>query len=162
MTLNKLIADYVKYNLWANFKMTNWLKSNDQSLLTVECFSSFPTILKTLHHMWGAQIFYLLVVLQKKPFEKNWDETVEGLLNGLVTQSQKFIDYVEGLTVAELNMQRKVETQIVNGILPQYELIQHCMNHSTFHRGQIITMGHQLGLSKAPSTDFFLFRFENR
>ncbi|WP_366512826.1 DinB family protein [Kordia sp.] len=31
------------------------------------------------------------------------------------------------------------------------------MNHSTYHRGQIVTMGHQLGFTKAPFTDLFFF-----
>jgi uncharacterized damage-inducible protein DinB len=37
------------------------------------------------------------------------------------------------------------------------EMIHHCMNHSTYHRGQIITMGKQLNLSKAPSTDLIFY-----
>ena len=38
-----------------------------------------------------------------------------------------------------------MKTQYLNGNFQEFELIQHCMNHSTFHPGQIITIGHQLG-----------------
>jgi uncharacterized damage-inducible protein DinB len=30
----------------------------------------------------------------------------------------------------------------------------HCMNHSTYHRGQIVTMGRNLGFTDAPMTDY--------
>jgi uncharacterized damage-inducible protein DinB len=41
------------------------------------------------------------------------------------------------------------------------DMIHHCMNHQTFHRGQIITMARQLGLTEFPRTDFIIFKREN-
>ncbi|WP_431607929.1 DinB family protein [Zunongwangia profunda] len=35
--------------------------------------------------------------------------------------------------------------------------MQHLFNHGTYHRGQIISMAHQLGFTEIPSTDFLFF-----
>ncbi len=37
------------------------------------------------------------------------------------------------------------------------EAVLHCMNHSTFHRGQLITIFRQLGFKKLFSTDLIAF-----
>ncbi|WP_315819131.1 DinB family protein [Paraflavitalea speifideaquila] len=31
------------------------------------------------------------------------------------------------------------------------------MNHSTYHRGQVVTIGHQVGLKDAPITDYMFY-----
>ena len=41
------------------------------------------------------------------------------------------------------------------------EVIMHCMNHGTYHRGQIITMLRQAGFTVVGSTDFIRFCREN-
>jgi uncharacterized damage-inducible protein DinB len=40
---------------------------------------------------------------------------------------------------------------------PRVELLQHCLNHSTYHRGQIVSIGHQVGLKDAPMTDYMYY-----
>lgn len=37
------------------------------------------------------------------------------------------------------------------------QIIMHCMNHSTYHRGQIITCMHQLKITEIPQTDFIYY-----
>ena len=152
------IEELVAYNLWANKRLITWLKGNDQELLTKECQSSFTNILDTVNHILKGQIFYYCV-LKEQPFERLWGNTIEEIFKGLIEQSSAFVDYVKGQK--SFNELRLVKTKMLNGTFLQFELIQHCMNHSTFHRGQIVTMGHQLGLSKAPSTDM-LFYFIKR
>ena len=39
---------------------------------------------------------------------------------------------------------------------PLWQILQHLVNHSTYHRGQIITMLRQLGV-QPPATDFLVF-----
>lgn len=152
------IRELVIYNLWANKRLVHWLKSNKEKLLTRECQSSFTTILDTVNHILDGQIFYYCL-LNEQPIERLWGNTVEAILNGLLEQSEAFITYVK--SQKSLNDLRFLKTKTLEGTFTQYELIQHCMNHSTFHRGQLITMGHQLGFSKAPSTDM-LFYFIKR
>lgn len=41
------------------------------------------------------------------------------------------------------------------------EVVTHCMNHGTYHRGQLITMLRQAGHTKVGSTDYIRFAREN-
>jgi uncharacterized damage-inducible protein DinB len=36
----------------------------------------------------------------------------------------------------------------------RFDFIQHAMNHSTYHRGQLVTIGRNLGYIDAPMTDY--------
>ena len=156
----KSINTLTAYNLWANKKIAHWLLSNEPEKLIAICKSSFSTVERTVNHMWDAQNFYLSI-LRQIPFDKNWDGTSKSAISGLVEQSKDFMEYTARLDIIELTEVRTVETKTLSGTFDQYQLIQHCMNHSTFHRGQIITMGHQLELTKAPSTDLFNYLNES-
>jgi uncharacterized damage-inducible protein DinB len=54
--MKDLLLKYVKYNLWANQRMLDFIQEfcNDEQL-NREITSSFPTIRKTLLHIWGAE-----------------------------------------------------------------------------------------------------------
>ncbi|WP_062052772.1 DinB family protein [Aquimarina longa] len=151
--INK-IKELVNYNLWANKRLLTWLKTNGQESLTKECQSSFSNILNTVNHILDGQIFYYCI-LKEQPLERSWENTIEEILKGLIEQSEVFVDYIK--SQKSLHEFRFLKTKTLEGNFTQSELVQHCMNHSTFHRGQIITMGHQLGLTKAPSTDMLFF-----
>lgn len=148
------IRELVNYNLWANKRLLTWLKANEQESLTKESQSSFSTILDTINHILDGEIFYYCV-LKEQPLERSWGNTIEEILIGFIEQSGKFVSYVK--SQKSLHESRFLKIKSLEGTFTQFELIQHCMNHSTFHRWQIITMGHQLGLSKAPSTDMLYF-----
>lgn len=156
MISNKQIEALTSYNVWANKQIIQWLKSNDQKLITQECPSSFSSILKTLNHIWDGELFYLSAI-KKQPIDKTWNGSIEEVYEGLISQSKAFLEYVTTQDVHALEESRSIKIKTIDGVFPQSELIQHCMNHSTFHRGQIITMGHQLGLNKAPSTDMLFY-----
>lgn len=48
---------------------------------------------------------------------------------------------------------------MVNETHPRFEFILQIVNHSTYHRGQIITIGRNVGLIDAPMTDFNVYNF---
>jgi len=151
------IEELVNYNLWANKRLINWLKSNDKELLIKECQSSFSNILNTVNHILDGQIFYYYI-LKEQSFERLWGNSIEEIFKGLIEQSVNFANYLK--EEKSLDGFRFVKTKNLHGNFYQFELIQHCMNHSTFHRGQIITIGHQLKLNKAPSTDMLFYFIE--
>ena len=37
---------------------------------------------------------------------------------------------------------------------PHWQMIMHCMNHSTYHRGQIITMLRELRIATIPAIEY--------
>ncbi|WP_420574865.1 DinB family protein [Kordia sp.] len=149
--------ELVRYNLWANKRLISWLKDNDDELMSKKCASSFSSILQTLDHMIDGQLFYY-AALKEIPIEKPWNNSLEKIYKGLIEQSSDFVTYVEHQDTFEDS--RLIRINRLKGNFPQFEIIQHCMNHSTFHRGQVITIGHQLLLTKAPSTDMLFYFIE--
>ncbi|OSY87247.1 hypothetical protein WH52_12355 [Tenacibaculum holothuriorum] len=154
---NNKIIDLVTYNLWANKRIITWLESNDQELITKDCQSSFSSILKTVKHILDGQILYYSI-LNQSPYNESSENSVQDKYRQLIEQSIAFLEYVK--KQKNFNESRLVKTKFLSGEFPQFELIKHCMNHSTFHRGQIITIGHQLKLTKAPSTDMLFYFIE--
>jgi len=55
MTIQQHLSKYTTCHLWANHQMIDWLLSKDILLLETEMKSSFPTINKTLSHIWVAE-----------------------------------------------------------------------------------------------------------
>jgi len=148
------IVELVKYNLWANKRLVDWLKMNDDELVLKKCYSSFSTILKTVNHILDGQLLYYSALL-KTEYVKFENSLVNESYDELIKQSTAFVEYVENQNT--LKSKRLFKYGDLEGEFPQYELIQHCVNHSTYHRGQIITMGHQLEFTKAPSTDMLFY-----
>ncbi len=72
--------------------------------------------------------------------------------------SQRFADYVHALSEADLL--EPVGFRLFNGnedIRPRYEIIHHGLNHSTYHRGQIVTIARNLGITDPLPTDFMQY-----
>ncbi|MGE8376906.1 MAG: DinB family protein, partial [Sphingobacterium sp.] len=55
MSLKTLITKSVQYNNWVVNKYVDWLSTKPDEQLNQEVPSSFPTILKTLNHIWQTQ-----------------------------------------------------------------------------------------------------------
>ena len=154
-TLDSLIRDYVIYNLWANKTLTDWLKTKPTELLEKEMASSFPSIKKTLLHILNTQKFWLSVIQQTQaPAETSENAPIDQVIEELVDNSLDFSNFVETLSSEEI--QEKVEfiSPWVESLQPRLEFIFHSMNHGTYHRGQVVTVGRQLGFTDAPMTDY--------
>ena len=83
--------------------------------------------------------------------------TIPALFERLVQQAEELSSYIETLSEVELLQEVSLDTPWVKGSRPRYEFIQHVVNHTTYHRGQIITIGRNLGFTDAPMTDFNYF-----
>ncbi len=158
MTIELLMKDYVAFNVWANTLFFNWLKSKPLELLDREFTSSFPSLRSTLLHIWVAQDVWLQR-LQGHNDSTLVSETFQGsnaeLLENLILNSQTFSDYINSRDTAYFN-QKTHYTHSTGIPYHQFntEIIQHCMQHSTYHRGQIVTIARNLGLTDPPKSDY--------
>ncbi len=156
--LVELTHNYVQANYWANETIVEWLKGKPTGLLEKEVASSFPGIRETLIHIWDTDRFWLSVITQRPapvsfravPFTGTLDEAIEGLL----ATSKEFMNTVLAMDEKALAEVIKLETPWFSSTQSKFQYIQHCMNHSTYHRGQVITIGHHLGFHDAPMTDY--------
>jgi uncharacterized damage-inducible protein DinB len=158
MTLEILLKDYCAYNLWANELIVNWLKPNPAELLEHEVPSSFPSLRTTLMHIWAAEDVWLNRLKALSPTEFI-SETYVGsngeLFDHLLQNSELFKNFV--LRQSDDFFSNTTQYKHTSGKnYEQYnsEIILHCMQHSTYHRGQIVTIARNLGLNTPPKTDF--------
>lgn len=153
--LNNLVKNYADYNLWTNLTLINWLKTKPSQLLEKEVSSSFPSILLTLHHMHKTQGYWFSIVNKKNDFdETEYSSDLQGVLAGMMEQSAQIADFVTAMTITELLEQIPVESPWFRSELSAFEYIMQLVNHNTYHRGQIVTIGRNLGFVDAPMTDY--------
>jgi uncharacterized damage-inducible protein DinB len=89
-------------------------------------------------------------------------DSIEQVMNDLIDQSLEFSNYVGSLGELQLQDEVALITPWFESNQPRVEYIHHCMNHSTYHRGQLITIGRNLGFSDAPMTDYNFYLLATR
>jgi uncharacterized damage-inducible protein DinB len=155
------ILKHLNYNAWANQKIVEFLADADDKLLDTEIKSSFPSIRKTLMHIWGAQEIWLLRLqgqsLSKWPAQDFTGDTNE-LLSAFVANSQELAIFAASKDAAflqsRIDYKNMAGQEFSSGV---DEILFHVVNHGTFHRGQIITMLRELGFTSFESQDLITF-----
>lgn len=159
--------EVVRYNHWATNRLVEFLKEQDEKILTTEVVNSFSSILKTLYHIWDAQLIWFFRIgggdIEFMPSSK-LNEPIEEYFPKLVANCAEWINYLEGKS--EAFFESECEFFTMSGEKSKKkasQIIQHCMNHATYHRGQIITLCKQLGINEVVSTDYIAFvaEYEN-
>ena len=151
------IHRHLQFNVWANSKIVEILANVDEAILETEVKSSFPTIKKTLLHIWDAQLLWLTRLKGgKTPIWPSTEFTggKEELLKGLVQSAQDLADFVATkdrvFLDSSITYHNMKLIEYTNGT---EEILFHIVNHGTFHRGQIFTMMRQLGFTSFENID---------
>jgi uncharacterized damage-inducible protein DinB len=160
MTMEQMARMYTEYNHWANKRLLEHVLSLPGDFFTARADNSFDSIRKTFLHIWDAEYIWMARI-EGKSFDTwpsalvNDDEPISALLE----TSLKWKDYSSSASVEEL--ERKVDYGSIDGTPHSqkvFEILMHCMNHSTFHRGQVITMLRGFKVEgKIPSTDLITY-----
>ena len=154
------------YNYWANDRIRNMILKMDESAWEAEIISSFKSLKETVLHIWDAEVVWFkrmnnqeLNDWPSKGIKSNRDK----ILMDWLAFDKGFIAYAKSLSEAQWN--ENVPYMTLSSSEPHENtrefMFRHCMNHSTFHRGQIITFLRQLGLKDLMSTDLLVFGREN-
>lgn len=160
-----LWTDFAKYNLWANRQFATLFSSLGEGAANKAIVSSFPSVKLTLLHIWDAEMIWLdrLQDKRRKGFpSENFNGSINEVINGWLACSQRFCDFLEQSSASFFEERKRFNT--FDGTAwtqTAWQMIQHCLNHSTFHRGQLVVMARQLGLDKIPSTDIIYYLRNN-
>lgn len=159
----KLLSEY---NHWANTRICSWIREAGEILADTELPSSFPTIRKTLYHLWDAQAIWLMRLKGESPnawpshnFKGNLNEAAEAV----VANSLEYVRFCTDLQPGDED--KRVTFRSLDGTAyhnTTAEILLHVMNHSTYHRGQLITMLRSAGFTAVGSTDLIRYYREGR
>lgn len=156
MSLKKIMSNYADYNLWVNQQFVNWLSPKSDELLYAEVPSSFSNIMKTLDHIWSTEAYWFSVISQTPMTEKESFEDLskEEIFAGLLNSSTKLKHLINSMAEEDLVQEVKITNPWFECELPIADYLIQVINHGTYHRGQIVTMGRNVGITDASNTDY--------
>ncbi len=159
--MKSLLLNYLQYNHWANEKMCNYLSGVDEDEILANKKAEYQTIKKVILHVADSEQTWLARLNGKNiPHMHKLDSSgsFAGICSTIRNNSVDFIEFVSGkddqflLSVTEyVNLKGKTFSQ------NNAEIILHCMNHSTFHRGQVMSMLRYVGYTDQSASDFIMF-----
>ncbi|MEI8279194.1 MAG: DinB family protein [Bacteroidota bacterium] len=160
--MKEILLQFAKYNVWANKRIIDVLLKLEEEQLDQELVSSFATIRATVYHIWSAELIWLeRLQLTEQPV---WAESIfKGTFQEACKDWERVSDVLaqfidrqyddKGLEHVFQFYDRKKQSHKS----PVYTTLNHVFNHSTYHRGQLITMLRQVGVKKLPSMDLVTF-----
>ena len=154
------IPDLYAYNRWANRRLLAAARLLESAEFTRDLGASYGSLRGTLVHiLWGEwawlrrwrgespkQVFTQQQFSSVESLESCWDEVGRDQLN-----------FIAGLT--DQRLVAPISYENLQGQRWEYSLghmMQHLVNHSSYHRGQVVTLLRQLG-HNPPATDFLVY-----
>ncbi len=155
------IQQHLAYAVWATERLKETLEPVGESLLFAEVKSSFPSIAKTLLHGWDAEVVWLKrlqgVSLDSWP-SQNFTGGKKDLLEGFAQSPKTLKLFVESKGIDFLSTTVKYKNLKGDSLEDRVEDIMfHIVNHGTYHRGQVTTLLHQVGITKIQSMDIIFY-----
>jgi uncharacterized damage-inducible protein DinB len=157
----QLLKDYAAYNAWANQTLADAILEMDEHTHQQIVKSSFPNLYATILHMWDAESIWwqrmeghAQLLIPSREFNPAMKEAINGLLN----QSREWSNWMNRVTEEQLQKEFSYKNlkgeAFTSGV---WQVVHHIFNHGTYHRGQLVTMMRELGVTEIPSTDFILW-----
>ena len=160
MTLQDL-RTMLDYHYWARDRLLDALQTVAREQLKRDLGSSFKSIHETIVHTYSA--------------EWAWHSRWQGTSPTALLPADQFPDlaavrtawteleaklraFVDGL--GESGIERVFEYKLLSGqagATPFWQMLQHVVNHASYHRGQVTTMLRQLGAAPAKPMDMIAF-----
>jgi len=169
MTKPVLLTE-LDYTIWANHVVLHACTALTAAELTFNIQTSHSSIIRTLRHMYDAERSWIANLIsdsipsiaeieaagaadQSRP-----DPPLESLLQLWPNVWENAHRWIAPLNDEDLT--HELTCRLRNGgdlRLPRWKVLLHMANHSTQHRGQIISMFRALGKQPPPNTDLLNF-----
>lgn len=160
--MKETLSQLAHYNIWANKRIIDILIKLDDDVLDKELKSSFSSLRSTVYHVWSAEFIWLQrLQLTEQPV---W---VASEFKGSFADA--CADWQKVSTVLAEFVDKQYNDKGLQHVLqyynrakhsfkkPVYTVLLHIFNHATYHRGQLVTMLRELGVTKIPATDLIEF-----
>lgn len=160
MTLEDL-QTMLDYHYWARDRLLDALEGLSPEQYAKDLGSSFKSIRETVVHMYAAEWAWHsrwqgtspTALLSSEPYpdvasiRRAWSE-IEASVRAFTKRLGQ-----SGLTTV-------IEYKLLNGSAgasPFWQMLQHVVNHASYHRGQVTTMLRQLGAQPGKPMDMIAF-----
>lgn len=148
------------FNAWANRRIISAVEALSPEQFTKEMASSFSSIRDTLVHIWSVEWIWLERLEGRSPTSfpnaKEFPD-LSSMTGRWYDIEHKWLEYASRLDETALDEEVDYKTMSFGPSRnPRWQMMQHVVNHSTYHRGQITTMLRQLG-AKGITTDLIFF-----
>jgi uncharacterized damage-inducible protein DinB len=155
------VRDLLLYMLWADrltLAATRRVKPED---LTRDAGVSFGSVLGTLSHTLGSQRLWLSRFLGNplttRPGSDDYPD-LQAWIAGWEESASQIEAFLAGLSDEQLTAPL-TWASIPDGAvytLPLWQAVIHLVNHTTYHRGQVVSLLRQMGYP-VPHTDLIVF-----
>jgi uncharacterized damage-inducible protein DinB len=160
MTANDLQL-LLDYNYWSRDRTLEAAERLTPEQYQRDLGNSFGSVHGTLVHMYSAEwIWYMRWegTSPRQPLDPSTIPTFGALRTGWTALEAKVREYVA--QVGESGVDRVYDYTLLSGVssrAPFWQMLQHVVNHGTYHRGQVTTMVRQLGAQPPQATDLIAF-----
>jgi uncharacterized damage-inducible protein DinB len=156
-----ILQQYALYNKWANDKVIDIVSTLPSALIDKTVESSFSSLRLTITHVceadstWWQRLHLAENIVSPVP-----DKTlpIDAILSEWKKQSLQWQEWV--VNAKDVNLSHVIayrNSKKEQFKQPVYQILLHLFNHATYHRGQIVTILHELGVEEKPHTDFILW-----
>ena len=159
--MNKQDVEYLyEYNRWANARVLDTVSKLTPEQFSRDLQSSHRSVRDTLAHILAAEWIWLErwkgvspnALLTPSDFP-----TVESFRTRFAVVEGDYTEFINGVTTGSLaTVIAYTNTRGEEWAYPLGQMLQHVMNHSSYHRGQVTTMLRQLGAEVNP-VDLLVF-----
>ena len=160
MTLQDL-RTLLDFHYWARDRILAAVRGLTAEQFTRDMGSSFPSVRDTLVHLYSAEWAWCerwhgnSPTAHRPPDQFKDVESIASEWSTLEGRVRAFLDALDEDGVARVFTYRLFSGQ--EGSSPFWQMLQHVVNHGTYHRGQVTTMLRQLGASPAKSVEVIAF-----
>ncbi|CAN5422741.1 damage-inducible protein DinB [soil metagenome] len=159
--MKQIFTQCAAYNLWANTQFAEVINGITPSYFDREIESSFPSIRKTINHIRSAEYIWLQRMQANSLTEWpgiNLAERPKEVAAAWVKGSEILAIQIERLKDADF--EKYYPYSDMKGIEHKdllSTMLMQVFTHSTFHRGQLVTLFRQSGITNIPRTDYIAY-----
>lgn len=154
------ILDLYEYNRWAHERCLDAAVEMSSEHYNETLLGSFSSLRLTLEHLLATEVVWLSRWEGHSlgdPPDYGGCKDAKSLRSLWDSFWHRQRSYLESLTEEDLSQLVAIRTRSgIETVQPLRDTLIHVVNHSTYHRGQIVTQIRQLG-AKPPTTDYFIY-----
>jgi uncharacterized damage-inducible protein DinB len=151
----------VEFNYWARDRMLDAVSAASVDEFTRPIESSFSSVRDTLVHIYSAEWVWYTRWQGESPSAPIATHAFADLAT-LVAAWRRLEGQIRAYVGSQDDaaLDRTIEYRLINGQPGRsvlWQMVQHVVNHGSYHRGQVTTMLRQLGLPAPKGTDLITF-----